>query len=55
MGEFQATEAELLEHLSRDFDKEGHLYKTGPSPKVPVPNNLYYSCFFPLFNPTIKK
>lgn len=28
-----ATEAELLEHLSRDFDKEGYLYKTGPSPK----------------------
>lgn len=28
-----ATEAELLDHLSRDFDKEGYLYKTGPSPK----------------------
>jgi hypothetical protein len=30
----QATEAELLDHLSRDFDKEGFLFKTGPSPKV---------------------
>ena len=30
---FQATDTELIEFLSQDFDREGFLYKTGPSPK----------------------
>jgi len=29
----QATEMELMGHLSIDFDREGYLFKTGPSPK----------------------
>jgi hypothetical protein len=28
-----ATDTELIEFLSQDFDREGFLYKTGPSPK----------------------
>jgi len=28
-----ATDHELLDYLSQDFEREGYLYKTGPSPK----------------------